>query len=142
MRPIRILLVEDNAGDVTLTRKALDKRGLPYHLDVACDGDEAVAMLQRQPPYEQANRPDIIVLDLNLPKRPGREVLREVKSDAELRRIPVIVLTSSEAEQDILESYDLHANSYVTKPMGMEEYRKVVQAIEDYWREIVRLPDA
>ena len=139
-RPVEILLVEDNPGDVRLTLEAFKEGKLRNRLQVVRDGEEALASLRRQGPYAQAVRPDLILLDLNLPKRDGREVLAEIKADADLRRIPVVVLTTSKAEQDILKAYDLHANCYITKPVDLEQFLRVVRAIEEFWLEVVKLP--
>ena len=139
-RSAEFLLVEDNPGDVRLTREALQESKVRNNLSVAGDGEEALKFLRRDSPYENAPRPDIILLDLNLPKKDGREVLSEIKSDPALRRIPVVVITSSEAEQDILQTYDLHVNCYVTKPVDLDQFIKVVRSIEDFWLTIVRLP--
>lgn len=138
--PIEILLVEDNEGDIRLTREAFKEGKLSNNLHVAKDGVEALAFLNHQPPYAQAVSPDIILLDLNLPKKDGREVLAELKTHAKLKRIPVVVLTTSKAEQDILRAYDLHANCYITKPVGLEAFLGVVRSIEEFWLTIVRLP--
>jgi CheY-like chemotaxis protein len=134
------LLVEDNAGDVRLTREALNEAKVRNNLNVVGDGVEALTFLRRQGQYGGAARPDIILLDLNLPRMDGRQVLAEVKADPALRRIPVVILTTSKAEEDIIRTYDLHANCYVTKPVDFEQFVKVVQSIEDFWLEIVRLP--
>ncbi len=139
-RSAEFLLVEDNPGDVRLTREALLESKVRNNLSVAEDGEEALKFLRRESPYGNAPRPDIILLDLNLPKKDGREVLSEIKSDPALRRIPVVVITSSEAEQDILQTYDLHVNCYVTKPVDLDQFIKVVRSIEDFWLTIVRLP--
>jgi len=139
-RPVEILLVEDNAGDVRLAREGLRECKLLNNLSVASDGVKALAFLRREGEYAQAPRPDLIMLDLNLPRKDGREVLREIKEDEELRRIPVVVLTTSKAEEDILKSYSLHANCYVTKPLAIEQFITVVQAIETFWFTIVKLP--
>jgi two-component system, chemotaxis family, response regulator Rcp1 len=139
-RPVEILLVEDNAGDVRLAREGLRECKLLNNLSVASDGVKALAFLRREGEHAQAPRPDLIMLDLNLPRKDGREVLREIKEDEELRRIPVVVLTTSKAEEDILKSYSLHANCYVTKPLAIEQFIKVVQAIEAFWFTIVKLP--
>jgi len=140
-RPVEILLVEDNPGDVRLTQEALKESKILNHLHVVGDGEEAMAFLRRQGKYAKVARPDLILLDLNLPKMDGRGVLSEVKADEELRRIPVVVLTSSSAEQDILKSYDLHANAYITKPVDLEQLGVVVKAIEEFWFSIVKLPE-
>ena len=137
---IDILLVEDSAADVRLTREALRNSRLINRLTVAGDGVEALAMLRRQGRYEEAPRPDLILLDLNLPRKSGRAVLEEIKEDADLKRIPVVVLTSSAAEEDVVRSYDLHANCYVTKPLELQNFVGVVKAIEGFWVGIVKLP--
>jgi len=138
--PIEILLVEDNPGDERLTREAL-KEGKVYHkLHWAKDGVEAMDFLQRRGKHRDAPRPDIILLDLNLPKKDGREVLLEIKQDPELRAIPVVILTTSQAEEDVLRSYDLHANCYVTKPVDLEKFIVVVQSIDRFWLTVVTLP--
>lgn len=138
--PIEILLVEDSPSDVDLTREALEESKIVNHLSVVGDGAEALEFLRRRGPYGDAPHPDAILLDLNLPRMGGREVLSEIKSDPKLRRIPVVILTTSAAEQDILSSYDLHANCYVTKPIDLDAFIKVVRSIEDFWLAIVRLP--
>ena len=138
--PIEILLVEDNPGDERLTREAL-KEGKVYHkLHWAKDGVEAMEFLQRRGKYKDVPRPDIILLDLNLPKKDGREVLQEIKSDEQLRRIPVVVLTTSKAEEDVLKSYNLHANCYVAKPVDLEKFITVVKSIDIFWLSVVTLP--
>jgi CheY-like chemotaxis protein len=139
-RPVEILLVEDNPGDVDLTRETLQDSKLLNHMNVVGNGVEAMAYLRRQGKYAEATRPDLILLDLNLPKKDGREVLAEVKADDRLRRIPVVVLTTSSAEQDILQTYDLHANCYITKPVNLDQFSAVVRAIEEFWFTIVKLP--
>lgn len=139
-RPIEILLVEDNPGDVRLTREALKDAKVLNNLHVAGDGLEAIAFLNKQGAYETAIRPDLILLDLNLPKKDGREVLEEIKVHSSLRRIPVVVLTTSKAEEDILKTYDLHANCYITKPVDLDGFMKVIGAIENFWLTIVKLP--
>jgi len=136
----KILLVEDNPGDIRLTREALKEGKILNDLSVVGDGAEALAFLRREGGYAQAAKPDLILLDLNLPKRDGREVLEEIKRDDDLKKIPVVVLTTSAAEQDILEAYDLHANCYITKPVDLGQFIKVVQLIEDFWLTIVKLP--
>ena len=138
--PIEILMVEDNPGDVRLTIEALKETKVRNNLNVVRDGAEALAFLRRQGRYAQAPRPDLILLDLNVPRIDGRQVLAEIKADADLRRIPVVVLTASQAEEDILKTYDLHANCYVTKPVDLDQFIKVVQSIETFWLTIVRLP--
>ena len=139
-RPVEILLVEDNPGDVDLTRETLQDSKLLNHMNVVGNGVEAMAYLRRQGKYAEATRPDLILLDLNLPKKDGREVLAEVKADDRLRRIPVVVLTTSSAEQDILQTNDLHANCYITKPVNLDQFSAVVRAIEEFWFTIVKLP--
>lgn len=138
--PIEILLVEDNLGDVRLAQEALKEAKVANRLTVVPDGVEAMSYLRCAPPYQDAVRPDLILLDLNLPKKDGRQVLEEIKQDVELRSIPVVILTTSRAEQDILRSYDLHANAYITKPVDFDQFISVVQAIEHFWFAIVTLP--
>jgi CheY-like chemotaxis protein len=135
-----ILLVEDNPGDVRLTREALKEGKISNDLNVVGDGVEALAYLRREGRYAGAERPDLILLDLNLPKKDGREVLQEIKGDGDLKKIPVVVLTTSAAERDILKAYDLHANCYITKPVDLDQFIRVVQLIEDFWLTIVKLP--
>jgi CheY-like chemotaxis protein len=139
-RPIDILLVEDNPGDVRLTQELLRDSKVRNTLVAVSNGVEALALLRREGRYRDAARPDLILLDLNLPRKDGREVLAEVKQDLELKRIPVVVLTSSKAEADVLKTYNLHANCYVTKPVGLEQFATVVKSIEDFWLSIVRYP--
>ena len=139
-RPIDILLVEDNPGDVRLTMEALKEAKVLNNLVVVPDGVEALAYLNRQGTYRRAPRPDLILLDLNLPKMDGRTLLEEIKESSELRRIPVVILTSSKAEEDIIKAYNLHANCYVTKPVGLEQFVQVLRSIEDFWLSIVKLP--
>ena len=138
--PIEILLVEDNPGDVRLTREALKDAKVHNNLHVVNDGVRAIEFLRREGEYGGAVRPDLILLDLNLPRMSGREVLREIKSDPELLQIPVVVLTSSQAEQDIAASYELHANCFITKPVDLDQFISVVRSLEDFWLTIVRLP--
>jgi CheY-like chemotaxis protein len=138
--PIEILLVEDNPGDVRLTVEALKEAKVRNNLHVAKDGVEAMEFLRRAGAHAEAPRPDLVLLDLNLPRKDGREVLQEIKTDPDLDLIPVVVLTTSQAEQDVLESYQLHANAYVTKPVDLERFLQVVRSIENFWLEIVRLP--
>jgi chemotaxis family two-component system response regulator Rcp1 len=140
VKPIEILLVEDNAADVRLTEEALKEGKVRNNLHVARDGMEALEFLRRQGPHKSATRPDLILLDLNLPRRDGREVLAEIKDDDELKTIPVVVLTTSSAEADILKSYKLHANCYITKPVDLEQFVQVVKSIDDFWLTVVRLP--
>ena len=141
LKPIEILLVEDNPGDVLLTREAFEVGKVRNNLHVAVDGEAALAFVRRQGEYASVPRPDMILLDLNLPKKDGREVLSEIKADPDLRRIPVVVLTSSEAEADILRSYELHANCYLTKPVDVEHFFAVIKSIEGFWLTVVSLPD-
>ena len=135
-----ILLVEDNPGDVLLMKEGLGRVESRTHLSVARDGVEALRFLRRESPFEDAARPDLILLDLNLPRKDGRDVLAEVKSDRELRRIPVIVLTTSTHEQDVLSAYELHANCYITKPIDLEQFLGVVRSIECFWLSVAELP--
>ena len=138
--PVEILLVEDNPADVRLTREALNSDRLWNNLSVTKDGVEAMAYLRRQGRFAAAPRPDLILLDLNLPKKDGREVLAEIKADPNLMLIPVVVLTLSAVEEDILRTYGLHANCYITKPVDLRQFMKVVKSIEDFWLAIVKLP--
>jgi two-component system, chemotaxis family, response regulator Rcp1 len=138
--PIDILLVEDSPSDIDLTREALEDARVRNNLSVVTDGVEALAFVRREGKYVDAPHPDLILLDLNLPKKDGREVLAEIKSDPNLRRIPVVVLTTSEAEQDIVESYNLHANCYVRKPVDLDAFLEVVRSIDTFWLAIVKLP--
>ena len=140
VKPIEILLVEDNPGDVRLTIEALKEAKVINHLTVVKDGLEALAFLRRQGSYTAAPRPHLIVLDLNLPRKDGREVLADIKADDSLKRIPVVVLTTSQDEQDVLKSYNLHANCYITKPVDLDQFVRVVRSIEDFWLGIVVLP--
>lgn len=138
--PIRILLVEDNPADVRLTIEVLKDSKFRNDIQVVPDGEAALEYLRRQPPYTDAAKPDMILLDLNLPKKNGIEVLAEIKSDNALHQIPVVILTTSDAERDVLRSYDLHANCYVTKPVDLDQFIAVVRSIEDFWFAIVKLP--
>ncbi len=138
--PVNILLVEDNPGDVRLTQEAFKMGELSPELHVAADGEAALAFLRGHAPHEDAPRPNLILLDLNLPKRDGREVLEEIKDDPELRTIPVVVLTTSQAEQDILNMYRLQANCYITKPVDLDDFLAVISAIETFWLTTVELP--
>ncbi len=140
MNPIEILLVEDNPADIRLTQEALKEEKLHNNLNVVNDGVEALAYLRREGGYAKAPRPDLILLDLNLPRKDGREVLTEIKNDEKLKSIPVVVLTMSEAEADILKSYKLHANCYIKKPLDLSQFSKVVKSIQDFWLTIVKLP--
>jgi CheY-like chemotaxis protein len=139
-RPAELLLVEDNPGDVRLTIEALKEGKVINNLTVVKDGEEAIAVLRRQGQYADATRPDLILLDLNLPRKGGMEVLAEIKQDPDLRQIPVVVLTTSEAEQDILRTYDLHANCYIVKPVDLNQFMNVVQSIRNFWLAVVMLP--
>jgi CheY-like chemotaxis protein len=139
--PIEILLVEDNLGDIRLTREVLRECKVLNNLSVARDGEEATAFLRREGGFAGVPRPDLILLDLNLPKKHGREVLAEIKTDPDLKSIPVVILTTSNAERDIVKSYELHANCYLTKPVQLDEFISVVQSIENFWLMIVRLPN-
>jgi chemotaxis family two-component system response regulator Rcp1 len=139
-KPIDVLLVEDNPGDVRLTVEVLKEGKVHNTLSVVSDGVEAMEFLKRRGRFAGASRPDLILLDLNLPRKDGREVLQEIKADEELRSIPVVVLTTSQAEQDIVKTYDLHANCYITKPVDLDQFIGVVRSIEDFWLTIVRLP--
>lgn len=139
-RPIEILLVEDNKGDARLAKEALKDAKVRNRITWVKDGVEALAFLRCEAEYADTVTPDVILLDLNLPKKDGREVLAEVKQDADLRRIPVVVLTVSDAEEDIVKSYNLHANCYIKKPLDLDQFIKVVKAIESFWLTIVKLP--
>lgn len=141
-RQVEFLLAEDNPGDVRLTQEALRESKIRNNLNVVPDGVEAMAFLRKQGKYAEAPTPDVVLLDLNLPKKDGREVLADIKSDPVLKRIPVVIITSSEAEQDILRTYDLHANCYVTKPVDLDQFIKVIQSIENFWLTIVKLPSS
>jgi CheY-like chemotaxis protein len=140
-RPIEILLVEDDPGDTLITTEALQQSKVINNLNSVVNGEEALAYLRREGDYADAVRPDLVLLDLNLPRRDGREVLAEVKADDDLRRIPIVVLTTSQAEEDIVRSYDLHANAYVTKPVDFERFVDVVRSIDEFYFTIVRLPN-
>ena len=138
--PIDVLLVEDNPGDVRLTREALKDGKILNNLHVVVDGVEAMEFLRQAGRYFDAPRPDLVLLDLNLPRKDGREVLEEVKEDDQLKEIPVVILTTSQAEQDVVKSYRLRANAYVSKPVDLEQFLGVVKSIEQFWLEVVRLP--
>jgi two-component system response regulator len=140
LKPAEILLVEDSPTDVLLAQEALEHAKVLNTLHIVNDGVEALAFLRRQPPYENVPRPDLILLDLNLPRKDGREVLADIKNDELLKRIPVVVLTTSRAEEDIFKAYGLHANCYVTKPVDFDQFAEVVKAIESFWFTIVALP--
>lgn len=139
-KPVEILLVEDNPGDVRLTQEALKESKINNNLCIVTDGEEALQYLRKLGPHGKASRPDLVLLDLNLPKKDGREVLREIKTDTDLRRIPVVILTTSKAEEDILKSYESHANCYITKPVDFSQFMQVVKQIENFWFTIVKLP--
>jgi CheY-like chemotaxis protein len=140
LHTIEVLLVEDDPGDVLLTKEAFADNKVKNNLNIVSDGEEAVAYLRRQGPHADAPRPDLVLLDLNLPRKDGREVLKEIKADPELRSIPVVVLTTSEADEDILHSYDLHANAYVTKPVDFDSFIRIVRQIDDFFVSVVKLP--
>jgi chemotaxis family two-component system response regulator Rcp1 len=141
MHPIEILLVEDNPGDARLAKEALKESKLMNNLSFAEDGVEAMNFLYKKGKYSKAPRPDLIILDLNLPKKDGREVLEEIKTNEDLKRIPVVILTISKAEEDILKTYNLHANCFISKPIDLDQFIKVVKSIEDFWLTIVKLPN-
>jgi two-component system, chemotaxis family, response regulator Rcp1 len=140
IRPVNILLVEDNPGDIRLTQEAFKECKTKIDLNYVTDGVEAIRYLKQQPPYENMPTPDLILLDLNLPKRDGREVLEEIKSDNFLKRIPVVILTTSNAEQDIMRSYNLHVNCYINKPVDFDRFFDIIQKIEEFWLNIAVLP--
>ena len=140
MKTIEILLIEDNPGDVRLAKEALHEGKVYNNLRVVYDGDEAMDYLLKKGKFSDAATPDLIILDLNLPKKDGRDVLRDVKNHEYLRRIPVVVLTTSTEESDVLKSYNLHANAYITKPLDLDQFLKVVRMIEEFWLTVVRLP--
>jgi CheY-like chemotaxis protein len=140
LKPIDILLVEDDPGDVLMTQEAFEHHKIRNTLHVVSDGAEALRFVRREPPFTDVPRPGLILLDLNLPKKDGREVLAEIKDDPELRTIPVVVLTTSEAEEDIVRSYSLHANAYVTKPVDFDRFVEVVRQIDDFFVSVVKLP--
>ena len=139
--PISVLLVEDNPGDARLTLMAMNECKIKVAVETVTDGEQALEYLKKEGNFVHAIKPDLILLDLNLPKKNGFEVLKEIKEDTELRRIPVAVLTTSRAEEDILQSYNLYANCFITKPIDFEQFTKVVKSIEDFWFTIVKLPD-
>lgn len=140
VKPINILLVEDSPGDVRLIQEALKESKVLNEIYVVEDGLEAMSFLRREDKYPSVPRPDLILLDLNMPKKDGREVLAEIKADDELKRIPVVILTISLDEEDVFKTYNLHANCYITKPIGFDQFMKVVKSIEDFWLTIVKLP--
>jgi chemotaxis family two-component system response regulator Rcp1 len=139
-RPVEVLLVEDSAGDVRLTKEAFRATNVAVRIHVATDGEQAMAFLRRQGTYSTAPRPDIILLDLNLPKMDGREVLAQIKQDDRLKLIPTVILTTSEAESDVVRSYELHANCFLTKPVQLEAFEEIVKSINDFWLTKVKLP--
>ena len=139
-RPVYILLIEDNPGDVRLTQEAFKEGKLSIHLDVTMDGVEAIKFLRKKGQYSQVSRPDLILLDLNLPKKDGREVLKEIKADEDLKQIPVVILTTSNAEQDIMKSYNLHVNCYINKPVDFDKFFDIIQKIEEFWLSTAILP--
>lgn len=141
IKMVDILLVEDNPGDAELAREALISSKIHNNLHVVNDGEKAMAFLRKTGEYTSAPRPDLILLDLNLPRKDGREVLAEIKQDDNLKRIPVVILTSSKADEDVIKSYNLHANCYITKPLDFFQFTKVVQSIENFWLSIVVLPN-
>jgi chemotaxis family two-component system response regulator Rcp1 len=140
LAPIEVLLVEDSVGDVRLTREAFKDARVHINLHVAVDGDDAMTFLKRERQYADAPRPDLILLDLNLPKKDGREVLKEIKESPTLAIIPVVILTTSASEEDILRTYQLHANCYISKPVDLEGFLKVVKSIDTFWLSVVKLP--
>lgn len=140
IRQVNVLLVEDNPGDVRLTQEAFKEAKMSIKLDVTMDGAEAIKFLRKESEYAQAQTPDLILLDLNLPKKDGREVLKEIKTDETLKRIPVVVLTTSNAEQDIMKSYNLHVNCYINKPVDFEKFFDIIQKIEEFWLTTAILP--
>ena len=139
-RQIEILLVEDNPGDARLTQEAMRAAKMTNILHVVEDGEQAMEFLRRRSRFKDAPRPDLILLDLNLPKKDGRSVLAEVKTDPDLRRIPVVVLTTSRSEEDVVQAYDMHANAYVTKPVNLEQFMRIVGLIDEFWLKVVTLP--
>lgn len=138
--PFEILLVEDNPGDVFLTQEAFREGRMPLRLSVVWDGEEAMRYLRHEAPFEHASRPDLVLMDLNLPKKDGRELLAELKQDDDLRHIPVIILTTSESHQDVWRAYKLHANCYLTKPIQVDSFMRKIKSIEDFWLTVARLP--
>ncbi len=140
LRPIEVLMVEDNPGDVRLTREALRGGKIWNEIHVVMDGVAALDFLYRKPPYERAPRPDLVLLDLNLPKKDGREVLAAIKGDPNLKAIPVVILTTSQAEEDVIRAYNLNCNCYVTKPVDFDQFTRIVQTIEQFWLSVVTLP--
>ncbi len=139
-RPVNILLIEDNPGDVRLTQEAFKEGKMDVNLELVMDGVETIKFLKKESPYEEVVTPDLILLDLNLPKKDGREVLEYIKSEPNLKRIPVVVLTTSNAEQDIIKSYNLHVNCYINKPVDFDKFFDIIQRIEDFWLRTAILP--
>ena len=139
-KPVEILLVEDNEGDIGLIEEVFEEAKIRNILHIAKDGEEAMLFLRGEERFSGSPRPDIILLDLNLPKKDGREVLKEIKEGEDLKNIPVVILTTSGAEKDVLKAYDLHANAYITKPLDFNQFMKVIESIENFWLEIVKLP--
>jgi CheY-like chemotaxis protein len=139
-RQIEILLVEDNPGDARLTQEAMRAAKMTNVLHIVEDGEQAMEFLRRRSRFKDAPRPDLILLDLNLPKKDGRAVLAEVKTDPDLRRIPVVVLTTSRSEEDVMQAYDMHANAYVTKPVNLDQFMRIVALIDEFWLKVVTLP--
>ncbi|MEI8202714.1 MAG: response regulator [Bacteroidota bacterium] len=140
LKPIEILMVDDNRGDIRLAMEAIKDAKVTNNIHVVYDGIEAMAFLRKEGIYAEMPRPDIILLDLNMPRKDGREVLEEIKTDPELKRIPVVILTVSQAEEDIIKSYDLHANCYISKPVDLDQFVKIVKSLENFWFTIVKLP--
>ena len=141
-KPVEVLLAEDNPGDVMLTKKALEQGKLANNLHVATDGVEALQFLRQEGEYSDEPRPDLVLLDLNMPRKDGQDVLKELKDDPDLRRIPVVVLTSSESEEDIAKSYELNANAYLTKPVDFDGFIEIVNRMENFWFKVVKLPES
>jgi chemotaxis family two-component system response regulator Rcp1 len=139
-QPVEILLAEDHPGDAKLTKKAFDQGNILNNLHIVSDGVEAIQFLRQEGEYSEKPRPDLVLLDLNMPRKDGWEVLEEIKEDSELRRIPVIVLTSSDAEEDVVKSYELQANAYLTKPVDFEGFMDVVRSFEEFWLSVVKMP--
>lgn len=139
-KPIEILLIEDNPADIRLTKEAFREARIQNNIHVVQDGDGAIAFVHRDEPYQDAPRPDLILLDLNLPKKDGREVLEEIKADPQIHQIPVVILTTSNDEEDVLRSYNLHANAYLVKPIDVMRFIKMIQSLESFWLSFVRLP--
>lgn len=140
MKPIHILLVDDDEADILLTRRALQRDKLLLEVHEVQNGEDCMAFLRKQPPYEDAPRPDIVLLDLNMPRMGGLEVLEAVRADPELRFLPIVILTTSSSDEDIVRSYNLNANCYITKPVNLSEFKRVIESIEHFWFTVVRLP--